>query len=136
MKYSNYSGNFDFSQHGWMFEIVNNKRNSIDVDKLDYLSRDAQYLNMLEHDFDHYSMFQGAKVMNNQICYNLNLVKNIDELFSCRTNLFKEAYWHPKTSAIDLMICDIFFESNDYFKYDEVVQDMEEYIRLTDSICK
>ena len=26
---------------GWMFDIVANKRNSLDVDKFDYLCRDA-----------------------------------------------------------------------------------------------
>mmetsp|Transcript_21516 Transcript_21516/g.19085 ORF Transcript_21516/g.19085 Transcript_21516/m.19085 type:complete len:182 (+) Transcript_21516:165-710(+) len=33
-----------------------------------------------------------------------------------------------------MMICDVFFLSNDYFKYDEIVQDMEQYTMLTDSI--
>ena len=29
----------------YLFEIVNNKRNQIDVDKIDYMLRDAKYLN-------------------------------------------------------------------------------------------
>ena len=33
----------------WMYEIVANKRNSFDVDKLDYLSRD-EYHCRLRHD--------------------------------------------------------------------------------------
>jgi len=34
------------------------------------------------------------------------------------------------------MICDVFFESNDYFNYNEMVQDHEDYISLTDDIRK
>jgi hypothetical protein len=30
----------------WMFEIVANKTNSLDVDKLDYLERDAKQLGL------------------------------------------------------------------------------------------
>jgi len=31
---------------GWMYEIIANKRNSLDVDKLDYLQRDAKHLGL------------------------------------------------------------------------------------------
>ena len=31
---------------GWTFDIVNNKRNSLDVDKYDYLVRDASSVGM------------------------------------------------------------------------------------------
>jgi len=32
--------NFQDETYKWMFEIVANKRNSFDIDKLDYISRD------------------------------------------------------------------------------------------------
>jgi len=31
---------------GWMYEIIANKKNSLDVDKLDYLQRDAKHLGL------------------------------------------------------------------------------------------
>jgi deoxynucleoside triphosphate triphosphohydrolase SAMHD1 len=36
----------NFSLLGWMYEIIANKRNSLDVDKLDYLQRDAKHLGL------------------------------------------------------------------------------------------
>jgi len=37
---------FFFYIKEWIYEIVNNKRNSIDVDKFDYLTRDAFHLGL------------------------------------------------------------------------------------------
>jgi len=36
----------DNDEKKWMFEIVNNKRNSFDVNKLDYLARDNYHCGM------------------------------------------------------------------------------------------
>ena len=36
--------NFPIKTKGWMFDIVNNKRYSIDIDKFDYLKRDTKHL--------------------------------------------------------------------------------------------
>lgn len=40
------------NQDDWMFEIVNNPRNSIDVDKFDYLQRDAKKLGVYHCSFN------------------------------------------------------------------------------------
>lgn len=37
----------------WMFDIINNKRNSIDVDKFDYIKRDTAMMNLSYGSFDH-----------------------------------------------------------------------------------
>ena len=34
----------DSSKPNWIYEIVSNKKNSLDVDKLDYLCRDAHHV--------------------------------------------------------------------------------------------
>lgn len=36
-----------------MFDIINNKRNSIDVDKFDYITRDTYMMNLSYGSFDH-----------------------------------------------------------------------------------
>lgn len=36
----------NFNTLGWMYEIIANKKNSLDVDKLDYLKRDAMHLGL------------------------------------------------------------------------------------------
>jgi HD superfamily phosphohydrolase len=49
----------------WMFDIINNKRNSIDVDKFDYINRDTLMMGINYGKFDHENLLSGAKVMDN-----------------------------------------------------------------------
>ena len=71
----------------WMYEIVANKRNSFDVDKLDYLSRD-EYHCRLRHDnqmqFTHNLIIENSRIINNQIGYNVKIVNNIKGIYEQR----------------------------------------------------
>ena len=125
---------FDIDEKGWMFDIVNNKRNSIDVDKFDYIQRDTYRCGFRNYGFDNTLLMNGARVINNQICYPQSAHFWIHGMFVWRYNLFKDIYWHKGTMSAELQICDIFFESNDYFKFDEICQDMQKYWKLTDKI--
>lgn len=53
----------------WMFDIINNKRNSIDVDKFDYIMRDTQMMNLSTGSFDYQILLKDARVIDNQIVY-------------------------------------------------------------------
>ena len=64
----------DFDEFEWIFEIVNNKRNSIDVDKFDYLWRDMKYTGVgLEMGFDYSVLTQNARVIEGQLCYPIQI---------------------------------------------------------------
>jgi len=48
-----------------MFDIINNKRNSIDVDKFDYITRDTYMMNLSYGSFDHQILLKDARVIDN-----------------------------------------------------------------------
>jgi len=48
-----------------MFDIINNKRNSIDVDKFDYITRDTYMMNLSYGSFDHQILLKDARVIEN-----------------------------------------------------------------------
>ena len=48
-----------------MFDVVNNKRNSLDVDKLDYINRDILALNLSMGIHDYKSLLKAARVIDN-----------------------------------------------------------------------
>ena len=48
----------------WIFDIVNNKRNSIDVDKFDYINRDTKMMDIGYGNFDHEILLKGARVID------------------------------------------------------------------------
>lgn len=65
----------------WMFDIINNKRNSIDVDKFDYIKRDTQTMNLSFGSFDSQILLKTAMVIDQQICYPVKHNYQIQRLF-------------------------------------------------------
>jgi len=74
------------------------------------------------------------RVIDYEICYKFKDRDHIYDLFRCRERLYKEFYHHRVTKGIDFMISDIFKSANSYFKFDEIVKDMDKYTKLTDNI--
>ena len=54
----------------WIFDIVANKRNSIDVDKFDYLQRDAYHIGYKDSSFDYKTIMKNSLIIDGEICYN------------------------------------------------------------------
>ena len=48
----------------WIFDIINNKRNSIDVDKFDYIMRDTKMMDLSYGVFDHSILLKNARVVD------------------------------------------------------------------------
>ena len=70
-----------------------NKRNSVDVDKFDYISRDCHNVGLKSsYDFDRLLRF--SRVIDNEICYHSKEVYNVYEMFHTRYSLFKRIYTH------------------------------------------
>ena len=120
--------------HGFMYQIVNNKLNSIDVDKFDYIERDCHCLGFREFPFDTERMMKRSMVLNNTICFDEKVVHSIYSLFQSRFNLFQQCYSHRVGQAIGLMIRDVLIEANEHINLVERIQDPSEYYKLTDSI--
>ena len=92
----------------WMFEIVANKRNSFDVDKLDYLCRDYYHcgLNQQQGHQDYINfetILRNSRVINNKIAYNIKIVNSIKMVYDLRFEMFRAVYNHKAAQAIDLM---------------------------------
>ena len=64
----------------WAFEIVNNKWNSIDVDKFDYLWRDCESIG-LKHQVEFHRLVSSAWVIGNSIAYDINEQESVFNLF-------------------------------------------------------
>lgn len=124
----------DFYYEPWIFEIVANKKNSIDVDKFDYICRDSYHIGLQSAFVDYDRIFQTSRIINNNLCFNIKNDFNLLSLFQSRYKLFKQVYRHEKIIGIDLMIKDMLVLSNEYFKFTEAIFNPEEYIKLDDHI--
>ena len=64
-----------------MYDIVDNKRNSLDVDKFDYLHRDAKNLGFQGVGFDNKRIITNSRVIGNEICYNQKIYNDLSSVF-------------------------------------------------------
>ncbi|KAF4119220.1 hypothetical protein G5714_001271 [Onychostoma macrolepis] len=136
----------------FLYEIVANKLNGIDVDKWDYLSRDCHYLG-IPNGFDHQRLLKSARVCKvygrNHICFRdksvvrvslflSQVVDNIYGMFQTRYTLHRQALRHKIGYIIDVKINKALVKADDKLspdrKISDAIDDMLEFTKLTDHI--
>lgn len=131
----------------FLYEVVANKRNGIDVDKWDYFARDCHMLG-IRNNFDHTRFIQFVRVLEVegqlQICSRDKEVGNLYDMFHTRNTLHRRAYQHKTTNIIDTMITEAMVKSNDKIKFvgkngelkkmSEAIDDMAALCQITDHI--
>lgn len=118
----------------WMYEIIANKTNSLDVDKLDYLNRDSKHLGISTLSFDHDRIIKESRIIKNQLCFKEKIYYDIESVFKTRYNLFKECYSHRVCRAIDYMIVDALLLANPVYHFEEKIFNPAEYVDVTDNV--
>lgn len=117
---------------GFLYEIVANKSNSIDVDKMDYEERDSNRLG-LNHKIDSYRIMQHAMVIGNKICYNKKIAMDLFQIFNSRYLLHKKAYTNKTVIGIQQMFIEIMTNIEHKVKFTEAAKDMNKFINLDDT---
>ncbi|XP_078689174.1 deoxynucleoside triphosphate triphosphohydrolase SAMHD1-like [Branchiostoma floridae x Branchiostoma belcheri] len=132
----------------FLYQIVSNDQNGMDVDKWDYFARDSQHLG-LESKFDHMQLIHNARVIEvdgeRQICYRDKDWDNVHYMFYIRARLHRKAYQHKVKDGVEMMILDALLEADkvplvqsepgkDLIKMSEAKDDMAAYTNLTDYI--
>jgi HD superfamily phosphohydrolase len=135
----------------FLYEIVANHRNEIDVDKFDYFKRDCYHLG-IPVSFDCDRLMRFARIITDendlhgttQIAYHEKESWNIYELFHTRFNLHKRAYQHRVTHAVEKMLCDALLSAEPHFRLTgkdgqqismaHAMHDVVAFTRLNDSI--
>ncbi len=116
----------------WIFQIISNPINSIDVDKFDYLTRDTQAVG-LKFGFDYSRLICDAKVIENKICYSTQCSEDIYHMFFIRYRLHRQIYNHKAVKAIEILLVKLLFEIEKEHKISEYLFDPEKMIQLVDS---
>ncbi|CAO3620813.1 unnamed protein product [Cunninghamella blakesleeana] len=124
-----------YTDRGFLFDIVANKKNSVDVDKFDYIERDTQNLG-IKSSYDAKRLLLFSRVINNEICYHHKEVYNLYEMFHTRYSLFKRIYTHRVSKAVELMITDALLAADSYLGISSAVDQPEDYLNLTDDILR
>ena len=119
------------SHKGALYQIVANKLNGIDVDKFDYLKRDAINLG-LQLDFDEYRLINEFIIdTNGNIAYPKHSTTDIYSMYHSRYMMHKKVYSHKTVKLLEVMLEDLFEKINPIFKMSESIRDMKEFCKYT-----
>ncbi|KFU91294.1 SAM domain and HD domain-containing protein 1, partial [Chaetura pelagica] len=138
-------------EKSFLYDIVANKKNGIDVDKLDYFARDCHHLGIPNNfDYNRYLKFTRVCEVNSQkhICTRDKEAGNLYDMFHERHWLHRRAYQHKTGNIIEIMqvleITEAFQKADKFFKIEgsggkqyhisTAMEDMEAYTKLTDNI--
>nr|XP_006817901.1 PREDICTED: deoxynucleoside triphosphate triphosphohydrolase SAMHD1-like [Saccoglossus kowalevskii] len=147
-KAESYQARRDSKKH-FLYEIVSNETNGIDVDKWDYFARDCLNLG-IANNFDYKRFITFSRVVKcektgkHHICVRDKEVENAYEMFHTRFRLHRQAYQHPVKVSLEIMIAEaltragnaLWFTKPDgtSFKMADAINDMEAYVQLDDGI--
>ncbi|XP_054029647.1 deoxynucleoside triphosphate triphosphohydrolase SAMHD1 [Dryobates pubescens] len=134
-------------EKSFLYEIVANKTNGIDVDKWDYFARDCHHLG-IQNNFDYKRLLKFVQVCEagsqKHICARDKEAANLYDMFHTRYWLHRRAYQHKTGNIIEIMITEAFQKADQYFKIEgsggklyqisTAMEDMEAYTKLTDNI--
>ncbi|KAK0205885.1 hypothetical protein DFS33DRAFT_540439 [Desarmillaria ectypa] len=123
----------DTSEKEFLFDIVANKRNGLDVDKFDYFVRDSHMIGE-PIKINLTRLLKSARVIDGQICYDIKDANNIYEVYNTRFRLHKHIYNHKTAKAIEYMIIDALLLAEPYLKIASRVFDPQKFTYLTDDI--
>ncbi|KAF9313226.1 SAM domain and HD [Podila horticola] len=122
-------------RQAFLFDIVSNKRNSLDVDKYDYLQRDCYNVG-IKSSIDCSRLMKMSRVIDDQICWHHKEVYNLYELYHTRFSLFKRVYTHRVGKAIEYMLTDALLAADQVMKISSAIFSGPEYLHLTDDIIR
>ncbi|XP_067856867.1 deoxynucleoside triphosphate triphosphohydrolase SAMHD1 [Heptranchias perlo] len=134
-------------EKSFLYEIVANKVNGIDVDKWDYIARDCYYLG-IRNNFDFERFLKFARVCEvgkkKHICTRDKEAGDMYNMFHTRNTLHRRAYQHRVVNIIESMISEALVMADKHIEISgadgklctisTAIDDMVAYTKLTDNI--
>ncbi|KAH8115674.1 hypothetical protein DFH11DRAFT_1299236 [Phellopilus nigrolimitatus] len=119
----------------FLFDIVNNERNGIDIDKFDYIARDVRAIGD-HNNFSARRLIDSARVIGDEICYHIKDANSVYELCTLRFSNHKRIYSHKTARAIEYMIVDALKAAEPTMAIAKQILDPRKYVYLTDNIME
>ncbi|KIY52421.1 HD-domain/PDEase-like protein, partial [Fistulina hepatica ATCC 64428] len=120
-------------EKAFLFDIVANKRNGIDVDKFDYILRDTKEVGVSKN-VHLQRIIKSARVIDDEICYDIKDADALFEVCQTRYSLHKSFYNHKTAKAIEYMVIDALLLADPYMNISRRIYDPVLYRFLTDNI--
>jgi len=109
----------------YMFRIVSS---TIDVDKMDYLQRDAYYT-AVPYD----RIITNSKVIDDELCFHDKVSKNILQMLYTRYYFYSEIYHHKTAMVLSVMTADAIIAALPFLPIEEYFQHETKWGELNDN---
>ena len=118
----------------FIFQIISNSLNGLDVDKLDYLCRDSFYFGAGQP-FDLTRIISHAQVIDLNICFPEKISYDIYKVYRSRYDLHKQYYNHKTVVIIEYMIRFILEKLDNILQISDSIKNnkLDKFIDLLDS---
>lgn len=119
----------------------------LDVDRMDYLSRDAYFTGATYGNIDYRRILRSMKIVDKKVLFRASGVNSIESYIMARYHMYWQVYFHPKARAYELLLQSIYRRIADLTKNNikidasiealtSVIQnsnDLRSYVLLDDS---
>lgn len=129
-------------QKPFLYEIIANEENKIDVDKWDYFSRDCHMMG-LHHNFQCKRSIKLARIVEDHISFPKSEYFNLFDMFYTRFTLHRKAYKHPVVKAVEMMIAEAFSKADNNLTFpsgcqslSKSTENMDAYQWMTDDVLQ
>ena len=121
----------------FLFDIIANKQNGIDVDKFEYLLRDS-YQAGVRMSVDTMRLTSHMKVIDDRICFKSSEANNVYALFHSRASMHQSVYTHKKAKAVEYMVVDALVEADIAWngRISNSIWSVEDFIAMDDTLLK
>lgn len=134
--------------HGGKYPVIEGLISSqLDVDRMDYLCRDAYNTGATYGNIDFRRIMRTMKVLDGKIVFRASGVNSIESYIMARYHMYWQVYFHPKSRAYELLLQSIYMRISDLTKnnvkinanVDELISviqnpdDLASYVILDDS---
>lgn len=116
----------------FIYQIVSNNLNGLDVDKYDYIVRDSNNIG-LEFSIDYSRLIDDVCVVDDIICYPKQVYIDILNIFTTRYRLHKQIYTHKTVISIQHQLCEIIINLNKWLDIESRLNDISKFYELTDT---
>jgi deoxynucleoside triphosphate triphosphohydrolase SAMHD1 len=121
----------DKSRNGFIFQIISNSFNGLDVDKYDYLVRDTHHLGLTTA-FDHMRLIDNVLVVDNRIVFPEQSKQDIFNMFLTRHSMHRTVYGHKGVVSAQYIITEVMSILDRVIKIGESIADFDRFVKMTD----
>lgn len=116
---------------GFIYQIVSNDLNGLDIDKYDYINRDA-YHTGCGSIIDFTRLLDNVLVINNNIVYPAQADQDILKLFTTRHSMHRRVYCHKGVVSAQYIIIDIMTILDPILGISSSILDLDNFVNMTD----